>query len=74
MQFVGSISIDEFQDPSRFKSGHDSGLHLVLPVGFITLVILTLFTLEYYKEWKRRRRLNRFWEKPNAPRNDPTPD
>ena len=63
MRILASVGIEEVPDVSLFKVGQGSGLRLLLPIGFIAIILLALFGLEYYKDWKRKRRMNRIWAK-----------
>ena len=62
MQIISTISVDEGSDLSAFKFNNGSKLHLLLPAAFFTLALLVVFGFEYYKDWKRKRRLNRYWQ------------
>jgi len=62
MQILSTISVEEAKELSTFKFSHGSRLHLLLPVAFLTLALMVLFGLEYCKDWKRKRRMNRYWQ------------
>lgn len=62
MQIISTISVDDARDLSTFKFSHTTRLHLIIPAVFFTLVLLVVLGFEYYKDWKRKRRLNRYWQ------------
>ncbi len=62
MHFLSTITVEEAREYSVFKFSHGSRLHLLLPAAFIALALMTLLGLEYYKDWKRKRRMNRYWQ------------
>lgn len=62
MQIFSIISVEEARDLSNFRLTHGSRLHLAIPAAFFALVLVVLFGFEYYKDWKRKRRLNRYWQ------------
>lgn len=62
MQIISTISVEEAPDLSNFRFTHGSRLHLAIPAAFFALVLVVLFGFEYYKDWKRKRRLNRYWQ------------
>lgn len=63
MQIISIISVEQPGDWwSNFKFTHSSRLHLAIPAAFFALVLVVVFAFEYYKDWKRKRRLNRYWQ------------
>jgi hypothetical protein len=66
---VSTITVEEARDLAKFKFASGSRMHLLLPAVFFALALMLLFGLEYYKDWKRKRRMNRYWqEKSGRPR------
>ena len=63
MQMLSTITVEEAKVYSSFEFSHGSRLHLLLPAAFFALVVTLLLGLEYYKDWKRKRRMNRYWQK-----------
>lgn len=59
---LSTISVEEAKAHSVFKFTHGSRLHLLLPAAFIAMAVTLLIGLEYYKDWKRKRRMNRYWQ------------
>jgi hypothetical protein len=68
MQLLGAISIDEVNDLSVFTFSRGNRPHLLLPLVFFALVLVVIFGWEYYREWKKRRRLRRYWTGKPGPR------
>lgn len=68
MQIVSTISVEEAKDWSTLKFSPGSRAHLLLPAIFFALVLTVLFAFEYYKDWKRKRRLNRYWQEKSGRR------
>jgi hypothetical protein len=62
MQMLSTISVEEAKAHSVFKFTHGSRLHVLLPAAFFALALTLLIGLEYYKDWKRKRRMNRYWQ------------
>ena len=62
MQMLSTISVEEAKSLSVFKFSHGSRLHVLLPAAFFALALTLLIGLEYYKDWKRKRRMNRYWQ------------
>jgi hypothetical protein len=62
MPIFSTITVEEARELSTFKFSHPSRLHLLLPAAFLALALMLLFGLEYYKDWKRKRRMNRYWQ------------
>ena len=62
MQILSTITVEEAREHSTFKFSHGSRLHVLLPAAFLALAVALLVGLEYYKDWKRKRRMNRYWQ------------
>ena len=62
MQLLSTITVEEAKQWQTFKFTHGSRLHILLPAVFFALVLVLVFGLEYYKDWRRKRRLNRYWQ------------
>jgi hypothetical protein len=62
MQMLSAITVEEAKEHSVFKFSHGSRLHVLLPAAFFALALTLLLGLEYYKDWKRKRRMNRYWQ------------
>ena len=62
MQMLSAITVEEAKERSGFKFTHGSRLHVLLPAAFFALALTMLLGLEYYKDWKRKRRMNRYWQ------------
>ena len=60
MQMLSTISVEEAKAHSVFNFTHGSRLHVLLPAAFFALALTLLIGLEYYKDWKRKRRMNRY--------------
>jgi len=68
MHLFSAISVDEARDLSSFSFARGSRLHLLLPLIFFALTVTLIFGWEYYREWKRKRRMRRYWAgKPGPP-------
>ena len=68
MQILGSLSIDEVQDAPVFKFGHESQSRVLLPLALLVIAVLAFFVYEFYKDWKRKRRMNQLLEKGRIPK------
>jgi len=66
MQMLSTISVEEAKAHSVFQFTHGSRLHLLLPAAFFVMAVTLLIGLEYYKDWKRKRRMNRYWHEKSA--------
>jgi hypothetical protein len=62
MQIFSTITVEEAREVSPIKFPHGSRLHLLLPAAFFALTLFGLLGFEYYKDWKRKRRMNRYWQ------------
>ena len=62
MQMLSAITVEEAKQHSVFNFTHGSRLHVLLPAAFFALALGLLLGLEYYKDWKRKRRMNRYWQ------------
>jgi hypothetical protein len=61
MNLLSAISPEDAKDLTTFSFSKGSQLHLILPLVFFGLALTMIFGWEYYKEWKRRRRMRRYW-------------
>jgi hypothetical protein len=61
MQLLSVISIEDAKELSTFTFTKGPKLHILLPLLFFALALTLLFSWEYYKEWKRKRRMRRYW-------------
>jgi hypothetical protein len=68
MQMFATLSLDEVQQTPPFKFDHGSDLRVLLPLVFFGVAFFAFFGYEFYKDWKRKRRLNRLWEKGRIPK------
>jgi len=67
MQLFGVISVEDAKELSTFTFAKGPKLHILLPLIFFGLALTLLFGWEYYKEWRRKRRMWRYWTgKPGA--------
>jgi hypothetical protein len=61
MQLFSAIAVDEVGDLTKFTFSKGPRLHLMLPLIFFALALTLIFGWEYYREWKRKRRMRRYW-------------
>ena len=66
MQLFGALSVDEAVDLTSFSFARGPRLHILLPLLFFAAVLIVIFGWEYYREWKRKRRMRRYWAAKNA--------
>ncbi len=60
----GALSLEEAKELS-FNFSRGPRLHIILPLIFFGLVLVVIFGWEYYREWKRKRRMRRYWASKN---------
>lgn len=66
MQLLGALSVDEAADLTSFSFTRGPRLHILLPLLFFAVALIVIFGWEYYREWKRKRRMRRYWAAKNA--------
>jgi hypothetical protein len=66
MNLLAAISAEDAKDLSSFAFNKGSRLHLILPLIFFGVAVVVIFGWEYYRDWKRRKRMRRYWEAKSA--------
>ncbi len=61
----GAFTSEEAREFSSFSLTRGPRLHIILPLIFFGLVVVVIFGWEYYREWKRKRRMRRYWTAKN---------
>ena len=62
MQLLAAISFEQAKELSKFNFDRGSRLHILLPALFFGMALTIIIGREYYKEWRRKRRLRRYWD------------